>query len=67
MADHEGPEQKHIADQQDQDQSQGNPVFVPKQNRRDVDQQAICDRIQHAPIATLSLQPSRKLAIQKVS
>ena len=66
-ADNEGAKQEDITNHDNHHQHERHSAPVPKQNRRNVDQQAVRDRIQYASITTLGVQPSRELPIEKVS
>ena len=66
-SDSEGAKQEDITNHDNHHQHERHSTPVPKQNRRNVDQQAVRDRIQYASITTLGVQPSRELPIEKVS
>jgi hypothetical protein len=59
LAEQEREQEEDVPCQHDQDQQQGDTSVHPQQDNSDVDEQSVGDRIEHAAVPALGVQPAR--------
>ena len=66
LAEEQRAEQEYIPSQHNHDEQKRHPTVEPEQDDGDIDEQAVRDWVEDAPVAALRVQAARQFAVEEV-